>query len=223
MPRSYFDIGIRGSVSSSPMTSTATPVSAATEQEHQHNDNQDQVHGNSPMMAIGIIRHVPSIPTAPWTYCSRQACKPQLALCGCEHFRSVLTQVQARDATRQQARVKPSLFDNGTSLRGDCWLLTPREEKSNDQAKTSCRGRSAFNRYGRAKGWASNLKAPLCPPISVLSIWTVRPALCVLDRVPSPNSCFPSKHDRCPHRGAQFDNFSNERRPASAAAAYGST
>jgi hypothetical protein len=35
-----------------PMTSTATPVSAATEQKHDHNDNQNQFHGNSPLMAM---------------------------------------------------------------------------------------------------------------------------------------------------------------------------
>jgi hypothetical protein len=33
------------------MASTATPVSAATEQEHDQNDNQDHFHGNSPLMA----------------------------------------------------------------------------------------------------------------------------------------------------------------------------
>jgi hypothetical protein len=37
------------------MTSTATPVSAATEQEHQHNDNQNQFHGNSPLMAMVLF------------------------------------------------------------------------------------------------------------------------------------------------------------------------
>jgi hypothetical protein len=41
----------RGRVSSSPMTSTATPVSATAEQEHYHNDNQEQFHGISPLMA----------------------------------------------------------------------------------------------------------------------------------------------------------------------------
>jgi hypothetical protein len=33
------------------MTSTAAPVSAATEQEQQHNDNQEQFHTTSPLMA----------------------------------------------------------------------------------------------------------------------------------------------------------------------------
>jgi len=31
-----------------PMTSAATPVSAAAEQQHQNNDNQDQFHSKSP-------------------------------------------------------------------------------------------------------------------------------------------------------------------------------
>ncbi|HEY4986585.1 MAG TPA: hypothetical protein VII39_08205 [Bradyrhizobium sp.] len=42
-------------VSLSPMTSTATPVSAATEQEQYHNDNQDQFHRISPLMAAANI------------------------------------------------------------------------------------------------------------------------------------------------------------------------
>jgi hypothetical protein len=37
------------------MTSTATPVSAATEQEHQHNNNEDQFHGNSPLMTTALF------------------------------------------------------------------------------------------------------------------------------------------------------------------------
>jgi hypothetical protein len=37
------------------MASTATPVSAATEQEHHQNDNQDHFHGNSPLMAMAIF------------------------------------------------------------------------------------------------------------------------------------------------------------------------
>ncbi len=40
----------------SPMTTAATPVSAATEQEYQHNDNQDQFHRISPLMAAAISR-----------------------------------------------------------------------------------------------------------------------------------------------------------------------
>jgi hypothetical protein len=38
-----------------------------------------------------------------------------------------------------------------------------------------------------------------------------------------PNYLLPSKLDRRPHRGAQIDNSSNERRPASAAAINGPT
>jgi hypothetical protein len=41
--------------SSSPMTSTATPISTATEQEHYQNDNQDQFHGISPLMAMALF------------------------------------------------------------------------------------------------------------------------------------------------------------------------
>jgi len=37
------------------MTSTATPVSAAAEQEHYHNDNQDQFHGNSPLITTHYL------------------------------------------------------------------------------------------------------------------------------------------------------------------------
>ena len=44
-----------GTVGSSPMASTATPVSAATEQEHYQNDNQDHFHGNSPLMAMALF------------------------------------------------------------------------------------------------------------------------------------------------------------------------
>jgi hypothetical protein len=42
-------------ISFSPVTSTATPVSAATEQEHYQNDNQDHFHGNSPLMAMALF------------------------------------------------------------------------------------------------------------------------------------------------------------------------
>jgi hypothetical protein len=37
------------------MTSTPTPVSAATEQEHYQNDDQDHFHGNSPLTAIALF------------------------------------------------------------------------------------------------------------------------------------------------------------------------
>jgi hypothetical protein len=46
---------ITGESGDSPMTSTATPVSAAAEQEHYHNDNQDQFHGISPLMATAFF------------------------------------------------------------------------------------------------------------------------------------------------------------------------
>jgi hypothetical protein len=36
------------------MTSTAAPISAATEQEHYQNDNQDHFHG-SPLMAMALF------------------------------------------------------------------------------------------------------------------------------------------------------------------------
>jgi hypothetical protein len=38
------------------MASTATPVSAATEQEHDQNDNQDHFHGDSPLIAMHYFR-----------------------------------------------------------------------------------------------------------------------------------------------------------------------
>jgi hypothetical protein len=37
------------------MASTATPVSAATEQEHYQNDNQDHFHVNSPLIATALF------------------------------------------------------------------------------------------------------------------------------------------------------------------------
>jgi hypothetical protein len=37
------------------MASTATPVSAATEQEHYQNDNQDHVHEKSPLTAMALF------------------------------------------------------------------------------------------------------------------------------------------------------------------------
>jgi hypothetical protein len=42
-------------LSSSPMTPTATPVSAATEQEHYQNNNQDQFHWISPSMEADYL------------------------------------------------------------------------------------------------------------------------------------------------------------------------
>jgi hypothetical protein len=41
----------RGRVSQSPMTSTTSPISAATKHKHHQNDNQDQTHGISPLRA----------------------------------------------------------------------------------------------------------------------------------------------------------------------------
>jgi hypothetical protein len=37
------------------MTSTATPISAATEQEHYHNNNQEQFHGISPLVPTALF------------------------------------------------------------------------------------------------------------------------------------------------------------------------
>jgi hypothetical protein len=36
----------------SPMTSAATPVSAAAKQQHQNNDNEDQFHRKSPLRVM---------------------------------------------------------------------------------------------------------------------------------------------------------------------------
>ena len=70
----------RGRVRSSPMTSTATPVSAATEQEHQHNDNQEQFHGISPLTATALFAAYPSIQrTHQWVVPEKRATR-QLAL-----------------------------------------------------------------------------------------------------------------------------------------------
>jgi hypothetical protein len=74
------------------MTSTATPVSAATEQEHYHNDNQDQFHGNSPLMAMAIICRVPSIQQrVVQRIVPDKRATPQLAIQRCEQFRSDFT------------------------------------------------------------------------------------------------------------------------------------
>ena len=84
-----------------PMTSTATPVSAATEQEYYHNDNQDQFHANSPLMAMALFAAYQSIQQRLQRNVPDKRATPQLALRGDEQFRSVFTQVQARDTTRQ--------------------------------------------------------------------------------------------------------------------------
>jgi len=52
------------------MTSTATPISAATEQEHEYNDNQEQFHGISPLMAMALFA-APKHSTVSSKYCSR--------------------------------------------------------------------------------------------------------------------------------------------------------
>jgi hypothetical protein len=98
-----------GSVSSSPMTSTATPVSAATEQEHYHNDNQDQFHGISPLMATALFaaylriqRRLQSI--VPAKRATRQPA------CGVyTQFRSVF------DISRAAAR-ELHMIDSGTAM-----------------------------------------------------------------------------------------------------------
>jgi hypothetical protein len=51
------------------MTSTATPISAATEQEHHHDYNQNQFHGISPLRAGNICR-IPKHSTASSKCCS---------------------------------------------------------------------------------------------------------------------------------------------------------
>jgi hypothetical protein len=73
------------------MASTATPVSAATEQEHDHNDNQDQFHGNSPLMAMALFAAYQSIQQRPQSIVPDQRAPPQLAFRRCEQFRSVFT------------------------------------------------------------------------------------------------------------------------------------
>lgn len=57
-----------------PVASTATPVSAATEQQHEHNDNQDQFHGISPLTATASFAEYLEHSTAPSMDCSRPAC-----------------------------------------------------------------------------------------------------------------------------------------------------
>src|SRR5712664_1678413 len=74
-----------------PMTSTATPVSAATEQQHDHNDNQNQFHGNSPLMAMALFAACQSIQQRLQSIVPDQRSTPQLALRECEQFRSVFS------------------------------------------------------------------------------------------------------------------------------------
>jgi hypothetical protein len=94
----------RGSTGSSPMTATATPVSAAAEQDHQHNDNQDQFHGISPLMATALCAACQAF-NGVFERLFLTGVHPPLALPGHEQIRSVATQFK-RDP-----------FDNGTSLR----------------------------------------------------------------------------------------------------------
>jgi hypothetical protein len=42
------------------MTSTTPPISATTEQNHHQNDNQDQLHGISPLMVAALFSRHPS-------------------------------------------------------------------------------------------------------------------------------------------------------------------
>ena len=37
------------------MTSTASPISSATEHKHHQNDDQDQFHGISPLRRVGLV------------------------------------------------------------------------------------------------------------------------------------------------------------------------
>ena len=54
-PSAYVQLDLQHHLRS-PITSTATPVSAAAaKQQHQYNDNQDQFHVNPPLMAITLF------------------------------------------------------------------------------------------------------------------------------------------------------------------------
>jgi hypothetical protein len=37
------------------MTSAASPISAAAKQQHQYDNNQDQIHGKSPLMVTALL------------------------------------------------------------------------------------------------------------------------------------------------------------------------
>jgi hypothetical protein len=63
-----------------PMASTATPVSAATEQEHYHNDNQDQF----PLMAMALFAAYQSIQQRLQSIVPDKRATPQFAFRGCE-------------------------------------------------------------------------------------------------------------------------------------------
>jgi hypothetical protein len=72
-----------------PMASTATPVSAATEQEHYHNDNQDQFHENSPLMAMALFAAYQSIQQRLQSIVPDKRAPPQFAFRGVNSDRSV--------------------------------------------------------------------------------------------------------------------------------------
>jgi hypothetical protein len=73
------------------MASTATPISAATEQKHYQNDNEEQFHGISPLMAMALFAAYLSIQRRLQSIVPNKRATPQLALRGCEQFRSVFT------------------------------------------------------------------------------------------------------------------------------------
>jgi hypothetical protein len=82
------------------MTATATPVSAATEQKYDQNDNQDHIHGISPLMAAALFDwpHAQAFNGAfkvLFRICPRPSC---LHFRAHEQFRSVFP-VQARDTS----------------------------------------------------------------------------------------------------------------------------
>jgi hypothetical protein len=72
------------------MASTATPVSAATEQEHYQNDNEDHFHGNSPLMANGIVATQQAF-NGVFKVLFPISVQSPTCIAGCEQFRSVLT------------------------------------------------------------------------------------------------------------------------------------
>jgi hypothetical protein len=84
------------------MASTATPVSATTEQEHDQNDNQDHFHGISPLTAIALFAAYQAFNGGFKVLFPISVQTPNLNCWGCEQFRSVFT--QARDAARHQSR-----------------------------------------------------------------------------------------------------------------------
>jgi hypothetical protein len=53
-------LGARRGVKFLPMTSTATPVSAAAKQQHQNNYDKDQFHRKSPLMVMTSNSELPA-------------------------------------------------------------------------------------------------------------------------------------------------------------------